>query len=137
MEVKNVFILAFTTVINGSVNKHDKIVKAIFGYCDKGVYFFSGRNEETVYVFEKAREDVLKSFDLDSDKYVGKMFNITYRVYIEFISWNNQDCYGLDQLYHSDIYELSYTGIASQPVEILHVNIGWRRCGDLSNRSLK
>lgn len=68
-------ILMFVSIEN---NQETKTITATFDSYEDDIYYFSKANEE-YYSFEKINKDVLKKFDLKSDKYINKKFKITYK----------------------------------------------------------
>lgn len=56
----------------------NKTVTAKFDGYEDGIYTFSN-GEDEVYDFERIDAEILKTFNLKTDKYVNKKFKVTYK----------------------------------------------------------
>ncbi|TXE07043.1 hypothetical protein FUA26_12525 [Seonamhaeicola algicola] len=76
-----ILLLALISFKNTNTTQDLKTAKAIFdGYEDGTYYFTDSEDDEKYYSFEKIDESILKTYDLTSKKYDGKVFNITYKI---------------------------------------------------------
>ena len=78
--MKTIFLGLISIMMFVSIGQEqtNKTVTATYDGYEDGVYTFSnGENE--IYDFEKVDPEVLKKFNLKTDKYVKKKFKITYK----------------------------------------------------------
>ncbi|TYA74927.1 hypothetical protein [Seonamhaeicola marinus] len=82
MQTPLVMLLLFATLVKSPINT---TVEASFDYIDEdGTLYFTENNEkQEPYEFERIDDKVLKVFNLRDKKFVGKVFNVTYRIETE------------------------------------------------------
>ncbi len=85
--LKSIFILTFfmsATNKKASNLELETLIATYKGYNDVGysfTYYDELLEDEVEFIFEKISEELLKKYNLNDDRYVGKMFEIT----IEYI----------------------------------------------------
>ncbi len=75
-------LLLFTMLTKSPINK---TIEASFDYVDEdGTFYFTENNEkQEPFEFEKIDDKILKVFNLKDKIFVGKVFNVTYRIETE------------------------------------------------------
>lgn len=74
-------ILFFTMVSFAFVNQTEEIttIKATYDGYDEGTYYFTDEDENNYY-FDSIEPEALKKYDLTDEEFIGKTFNVTYKV---------------------------------------------------------
>jgi len=77
--MKTIFLGLFSMIMFVATGQQkEKTIIATFSGYEEGVYSFSNSDDE-VFEFEKINANILKDFDLKSEKYLNKKFKITYK----------------------------------------------------------
>lgn len=83
-------ILFFTITCLSIVNQTELYtVKATFDGYEEGTYYFTDE-EENNYYFEAIEAEASKKYDLTDDEFIGKKFNVTYKINTEVDEFNEE-----------------------------------------------
>ncbi len=76
-------LLLFAALAKNPIN--NSTIEASFDFIDEdGTFYFTENNEkQEPYEFEKIDKKALEVFNLRDKKFVGKVFNVTYRIETE------------------------------------------------------
>lgn len=82
MKIPLTIILLFAAIVKSPVST---TIEASFDYIDEdGTFYFTENNEkQESFEFERIDDKILKVFNLRDKIFVGKVFNVTYRIETE------------------------------------------------------